>query len=321
VREYGFELRLCARLERRYPGVVARQLGAAVGGERVMDSVVVTPGPEFEARTRLTPQTIPPVVIEADVGVRWTPVTDAFDGPPARARTLAERGVESGYLESTVKEGTDCVRAVARYPDWVGEILGFEHKPDLDRPGDLYTQLRKDASLALFDEVILTTESYVTGAHLNRIPSEIGVWRVNMENSGIEVVREPTPLDVDGPGLQVVERRAGRTDVRPVSEREKARQRRRTAERAYGKGWRPAFPACARVEAEKEVGATLPHCPWKGRVVNPNADCGADCAGHREGAPPEADLETERAARTDWVATPAGGRTEQSRLGGWTTNK
>ena len=318
MREYAFELRLCARLEARAPGTVARQVGASVGGERVMDSVVVTPGPAFDERTVITPDTIPPSVIEAGVSRRWTPVTDAFAGPPGRARSLAERGVESEFLERERRNGTDCVRAVARYPDWFDELVGFEHKPDLGSPGDLYTQLRKDASLALLDSVVLTTESYVTGAHLNRIPPEIGVWRVDFEcEEPIEVVREPTELDADGPGLQIESREAGKSDVRPVTSEEKARQRRRVAERAYGKGWRPRFPACARVEQGEEAGATLPFCPWKGRVVNPNADCGPDCAGFEEGAPPETDPTGERAERTDWVADPDGARTEQARLGGW----
>ncbi len=322
MREYAFELRLCARLEERFPGTVARQIGASVGGERVMDSVVVTPGPEFDARAAITSHTIPPVVLEAEVGRRWTPVTDAFDGPPGRARSLAERGVESGFLEREFRDGTDCVRAAARYPDWIGELVGFEHKPDLGKPGGLYTQLRKDASLALLDAVVLTTESYVTGAHLNRIPPEIGVWRVDFDRPDpVETVREPTALNADGPGIQIEARGVGKSDVRPVTTDEKARQRRRVAERAYGKGWRPRFPGCARVERGAEAGATLPYCPWKGRLVNPNADCGPGCAGFEDGAPPETDPRAERAARTDWVADPDGARTEQARLGGWTSDK
>jgi hypothetical protein len=321
VREYGFELRLCARLERRYEGVVARQVGAAVGGERVMDSVVVTPGPEFEKRARITDGTVPPAVLEADVGVRWTPVTRAFGGPAERADALAERGVEAGFLEREFREGTDCVRAACRYPDWFDELLGFEHKPDLSRPGDLYTQLRKDTSLGLLDSVVLTTASHVTGAHLNRIPPEIGVWRVDFEaEEPIEVVREAESLP-EGAGLQIEARRAGKAEVRAVSAAEKARQRRRVAERAYGKGWRPGFPACARVERFEEAGAALPFCPWKGEFVNPNADCGVECAGHEPAAPPETDPDAERAARTAWVADPEGARTEQARLGGWRSDK
>ena len=63
VREYGFELRLCAHLETAgVPGVgdasvVARQLGTSVhaAGGRIVDTVCVLPGPEFDDRVTLTP--------------------------------------------------------------------------------------------------------------------------------------------------------------------------------------------------------------------------------------------------------------------------
>lgn len=337
MREYGFELRVCARLERRFEGVVARQVGTATGGERVMDAVVVSPGPEFGERAAITPETIPPAVVEAGVGLTWTPVTDAFDGPPERARHLAERGTEVGFLERARRGGRDVVRQVARYPDWVGEMGGVENKPDLGRPGDLSTQLRKDVSLGLLDWVVVATESYVTGAHLNRIPPEVGVWRVDPDvdpgpdsttdsNSDsddrepIEVVREPDPLDPESPGLQVEARHPGRTDLRPVSAATKARQRRRAAERAYGKGWRPALPACASARAEAEADSEcLPGCAWKDRLVNPAAECGQGCPGYEPADPPDADLdpEAERARNTAWVADPEGRTRRQAGLDRW----
>lgn len=319
MREYGFELRVCARLERRFEGVVARQVGTAVGGERVMDAVVVTPGPAFAERAAITPETIPPAVLEAGVGLTWTPVTDAFEAAPERARRLAERGVAVGFLERARRGGRDVIRQVARYPDWVGGIGGVENKPDLGTPGDLATQLRKDVSLGLLDWVVVATESYVTGAHLNRIPRAVGVWRVEPGgDEPIEVVREPEPLDPDAPGLQVEARHPGRTDLRPVSAARKGRQRRRVAERAYGRGWRPALPACASARAEAAADSTcLPGCAWKDRLVDPGAECGPSCPGYEPADPPDADPEAERARNTAWVADPEGRARRQVGLDRW----
>ncbi|MFC7082214.1 DUF5787 family protein [Halorussus caseinilyticus] len=304
MREYPFELALCAHLEAHEEAVVARQLGGGVRApaNRVLDVVAVEPGPAFEARANLTPETIPDAAIESDVGVgRARDPAAAIDARPDRARRIAERAVEVGFFERAVGGG---VRRVARYPDdWFGRLVAIENKPDLGDPGELRAQLRKDASLALADEVVLATESYVTGAHLNRIPEEVGVWRFDHESGDREVVREPTPLDADDWGLELLEEHPIRTDVAAVPPEAKARQRRRVAERAYGKGWRPeAFPACAETEnATREGSAGLPFCNWKGRVVNP-AHCGPDCPGHDPADPPEVDTDAARDGRTPWVA-------------------
>ncbi|UPW01455.1 DUF5787 family protein [Halorussus gelatinilyticus] len=316
MREYPFELALCAHLEANEETVVARQIGGGVRApsNRVLDVVCVEPGPEMDARADLTPSTIPDLAVESDVGVgRARDPVAAIDARPERARSVAERAVEIGFFERGVGGG---VRRVARYPDdWFGKLVAIENKPDLGDPGDLRTQLRKDASLALADEVILATESYVTGAHLNRIPEEVGVWRFDPESGDREEVREPTPLDADGWGLELLDEHPLRTDVAAVPPEAKARQRRRTAERAYGKGWRPdAFPACAEVEPVAREGSEgLPFCRWKDRVVNP-ARCGPDCPGHDPADPPEVDPEAARAGRTPWVADPEGKARRQSGL-------
>ncbi|MFB6218796.1 MAG: DUF5787 family protein [Halobacteriaceae archaeon] len=317
MREFGFELRLCAHLEAA-GGVVARQLGASVGGHhRVMDVVRVLPGPEFDERVALSPDTVPPAAIEAEVGLTWTPVTAAFEGPPARARALAERAVEAGFLERERRDGRDVVRQAARYPDWFSRLVGVENKPDID-DDTLPPQLRRDVALGLFDAVVVATESYVTRAHLNRLPDPVGVWRVDFDRADpVEVVREPASLPSGEPGLQVVAEHAGRTEVEPVGADEKARQRRRVAERAYGKGWRPAFPACARAEPREARGASLPYCPWKGRLVDAGADCGPDCGGHDPAEPPDVDSAAERAANTPWEPDPDGRARRQAGLGEW----
>jgi len=150
-----------------------------------------------------------------------------------------------------------------------------------------------------------------SGAHLNRIPDAVGVWVVDPETGSHEVVREPDTLPVEEPGVEILDRGRARTDVRVAGADAKARARRRVAERAYGKGWRPAPPACARVAPD---GDGLPYCPWKERVVDPGRDCGPDCGGHEPADPPDVDRAGLRATRTPWEPDPEGRRRRQSRL-------
>ncbi|MEF8853075.1 MAG: DUF5787 family protein [Haloarculaceae archaeon] len=322
MQEFAFELALCARLEREAPDrLYARQLGGGVHGRRVVDVVAVEPGSEFEARAAVTPETIPSLAVESDVGP-GTAVrsAEAFDCHPERARTVADRAVEVGFFERERRDGHTAVRQATRYPDWIGGLVAVENKPDLARPGDLRDQLRTDVSLALFDEVVVATASYVTRAHLNRLPDAVGVWRFDPETGEREVVREAGQLPVGDPGVELIERRPGRTDVRPVTAAEKARVRRRVAERAYGKGWRPELPACSNCtppespvgrgddEAMKgdAAGDGLPWCAHHERFVRLAADCGPDCAGHDPSDPPDVDRDALRARRSPWDPDPEG---------------
>ena len=318
MREFGFEMALCAWLERESGGIVSRQLGASSRGRRVIDVARVEPGPAFGSRTAISPRAIPDRAIESDVGVgRWRYWREAFETDSEWAREACERAIEIGFFERTRKSGREYVRRAARYPEaWFGRIVGIENKPDLDSPGDLNRQLEIDVGLGLFDEVILATESYVTGAHLNRLPPAVGVWRYDPGSESREVVREPTTLDPTDHGIEVVGREPGRTDIEIVSPRRKARLRRRLAERAYGKGWRTYdFPPCARVDVGKPAGtASLPSCRWKERVVNPATECGPDCPGHEAADAPDVDTDAERDRRTSWVRDPEGGAREQAGL-------
>lgn len=329
MREYGFELRLAAHLERAgipgiptldQGGILGRQLGTSVVGvgSRVMDLVYVEPGPAFETRRRLASGTIPPLAIESDIGVgRFRPVTGALDAPPEIARRIAEDAAAVGFFETTRRNGRTVARRTTRYPDWFGRLVGIENKPDLGSPGDLAAQLRQDRSLGVLDAVVLATSSYVTRAHLNRIPDAIGVWRVDLDESDpIEVVREPSPLDVSGTGFEIVDEYTGRLEVAPVDPAEKAGQRRRIAERAYGKGWRTfQFPACAHADPRSVAGTDgLPGCTWKGRLVEPGAECGATCPGHEPGSAPAVALAAERERRTPWIADPPGAARRQADL-------
>lgn len=316
VREYAFELATCAAIEADSDGVVARQLGSR---SRVVDVVEVRPGPEFEARVELTPDAIPPAAIESDVGVgRARYWKDALDCHPERAREVVDAAVETGFFAEERRNGRRYVRQTARYPDWVGGLRAFENKPDLGRPGDLQRQLRTDVSLALFDEVVLVTATYVTGAHRNRLPDPVGVWRFDPETGEVEVVREAESLPTDAPGLAVRNETAARVDVDPVDADAKSRRRRRIAERAYGKSWRPdALPACGRADARGppfRPDDALPYCAWKGRFVDPARECGPDCAGHDPADPPAADPEARRAERGPWDPDPAGSTRRQAGL-------
>jgi len=333
VREYGFELSLCARLEAEREAIVSRQLGAGVAdpGGRVIDAVLVEPGPTFAERTRITDATIPRLVLESDLGPgRARRVTRAIDASPEHAREVAERAADVGFLELERRTGGDLyARQVTRYPEsWFGGLLGIENKPDLGSPGDLADQLRTDVSLGVVDRVILATASHVTGAHLNRIPEAVGVWQYRPAADGserpademgtLEVVREPKPLPTTEPGVELLERRAGVADVEIVTAEAIAAARRRIAERAYGKGWRPdEVPACKQFRhVERSRTPALPHCEWKDEVVEPARDCGPACPGFDPGVPPAADrdADAERSARSPWVRSPEGCKRRQAGL-------
>jgi hypothetical protein len=308
VREFPFELAVCAALEAESDGIVARQLGTH---SRIVDVVEVRSGPEFDRRTAITAETIPGPAIESDVGVgRARRPKSAIDARPDRASAIADRAVELGFFEEERRKGRRYVRRTTAYPNWIGGLRAFENKPDLGRPGDLELQLRKDVSLSLFDEVVLVTASYVTGAHLNRIPEPVGVWRFDPDDGTVEVVREATPLPVTEPGIAVIDESPTRVDIEPVDAERKARLRRRVAERAYGKGWRPRdLPGCANASARGPAFGdddALPYCAWKGRFVDPGRECGAECDGHEAAEPPSADVAAERERHGPWVADPAG---------------
>jgi len=329
VSEFDFEVRLCARLERagapgeetpENGGLVARQIGGGVHapGARVIDTILVEPGTEFAKRATIAPERIPDLAIEADVPVgRAIPRREAFadlDLAPERQRAAVERAAEVGFFERERRGGREFVRQAAPYPDWYGDLVAIENKPDLAEPGDLDRQLRFDVALALFDRVVLATSSHVTRGHLNRIPDVVGVWQ--FRDGEIDVVREPARLPADAPGTEIVDEAPARTAIEPVTRAEKARVRRRIAERAYGKGWRTyELPACARIEAARRGGVGgLPYCSFHDRFVDPGSECGSGCRGYDPAEPPDADLDAARAEASAWVADPEGRARTQSGL-------
>ena len=253
------------------------------------------------------------MAVESDVGagaaVDWR---DAFDCSVEHARSVVDRAVDCGWFEVERRNGRRYVRQTTRYPDWIDSIVGVENKPDLDRPGDLDRQLRVDIALGLFDEVILATESYVTRAHLNRLPEPVGVWRFDPASGERTVVREPAPLSPDEPGIEPTNAEPLRTDIAIVDTDAKTRQRRRIAERAYGKGWRvDELPACEHAAVTDDG---RPYCAFYDRVVDPATDCGESCPAHEPAEPPDANLAAIREKRSPWIADPEGIERQQSGL-------
>ncbi|WP_267162545.1 DUF5787 family protein [Halovenus salina] len=313
MQEFAFELALCAHLETSEQAVLGRQLGTQVHGRRVMDVVRIEPGPAFDERTAITPESIPSLAIESDVGPGtaryWK---DAFDCHPDTAEQVIERAVDVGFFERERRNSRTYVRQTTRYPDWFDTVVGIENKPDLGRPGDLETQLLTDVALSLVDKIVLATESYVTGAHRNRIPPEVGIWRFDPETGDREILREADQLPVDEAGIEILDRSSARTEIRVASAGAIERARRRVAERAYGKGWRTYdLPDCEQMAPDD---AGLPYCPWKGETVRPATECGPDCGGYCSGDAPSVDFDALRAQRSPWEPDPAGRKRRQSGL-------
>ena len=314
--EFAFELALGSHLEAETDWIVARQLGAAVArpGRRIADVVGVVPGPAFDDRAAITPEAIPTGVVESRVGSgRAVPRRRAVRESSVLYDDAVDAAIDAGFLTTERRSGREYVRQATRYPDaWFGGLVGVENKPDLGEPGGLARQLRTDVELGVFDRVVLATESHVTRAHLNRIPPAVGVWRFDPNTRDRTLVREPTPLPTDAPGVEIVEQGSVATEIEIVTADAKARARRRIAERAYGKGWRTYdFPACAHAESTEDG---RPWCAWFDRVVDPRRECGPDCPGHDPGPPPESDPDALRAARTRWQRDPPGVARRQSGL-------
>lgn len=327
--EWALEQRLCAHLEST-GALVARQLGTGVTapGNRVADVVLVDTGTRFDTRRELTDAAIPSLVLEADVGVGraryWKDAISGLEAHPERARSAIDRAIEIGFLEPERRNGRLYVRQAARYPDdWFGELTAIEVKPDLDRRGDLATQLRTDVSLGVVDRVVLATTSYVTRAHLHQFPDPVGVWRVSPDEPTHEVVRPSESRPVRESGIELLRRPPGRADIAVVEPAAKTRARRRLAERAYGKGWRPDPPiGCEHATMRSVAGVGgLPACAHFDRLVDPPNDCGPACPAFEAAEPPSYDRNAARDRHSPWVADPPGRARRQGSLDRYRTRQ
>ncbi len=313
--EFGFELSLCAHLEATREAIVSRQLGASVAGHarRVLDVVVLEPGPRFEDRTALTASTIPDRLLTDELGPGRFRDWRRVIGSDMGARRAVERGVEIGYLERDRRRGRELIRPVDRYPNgWFDRLIAIENKPDLGAPGDLYNQLQFDVSLGLVDAAILVTESHVTRAHRHRLPDAIGIWRFDPDTSRLDVVQSPDALPSDRPGIERLEHRSNRTEIAIVETDDKNATRCRLAERAYGKGWRQrTWPGCGEIDPDNGPAPGTPWCSFKGRLVDPAAECGEACPGFAANPPPAVHREAIRAEHSPWRRDPPDRRRQQ----------
>lgn len=317
--EYAFELALCAELETSSDGIIARQLGTGVHapGNRVMDIVLVEPGPAFAHRIGITPEAIPEPAIAAAVGPgrarHWKRAFDTLDMHPEAVRRIIDRAIDVGFFEGERRNGRQYIRQTTRYPDWFSGLTGIENKPDLGSPGDLEIQLRTDVSLGVLDRVVLATTSYVTGAHLNRIPDSVGVWRYQ-PGGDIEIIRPAQGVATDDYGIEILDTHTGRTDIAIITPAQKERCRRRVAERAYAKGWQPArYPPCARLDP---TWGGVPQCTFYEKIVH-HRKCGPDCPGFTAGEP--ADRRSLREANSPWCGSVVGTARRQAGLDAFTS--
>ena len=103
MREYAFELALCATREPETEGLLARQLGASCHGTRVLDVVEVEPGPRFEERISLCPGTVPAPVLESDIGPGTArDPREALDVHPDRLEDVVDAAVDARDRKSVV---------------------------------------------------------------------------------------------------------------------------------------------------------------------------------------------------------------------------
>jgi hypothetical protein len=314
--ESQFEISLCGIIEQDAEWILARQIGAGGSdrGKRVIDICALSPGKEFIDRARISAATIPPPLLNSPVGVATAiPESDVLGGLNEWQTDCIETGLQIGFLTREFHSGQPYIRQAVSYPDcWFSKLIGIENKPDLSTPGDLTAQLEFDVSISLFDHIILATETYVTEAHLNRIPQTVGVWRFDPESNERTVVREPMMLDSGQAGIEITQRLNDRADIYPITADEKRRARRDIAERTYGKGWRTYDPPACQ-SASVTAGGQI-FCDHFESLIDPSQRCGPDCPGYAEDDPPVMNPDDLRDARTPWIKNPSGVERRQSGL-------
>ncbi|MFB6135655.1 MAG: DUF5787 family protein [Halobacteriaceae archaeon] len=299
--EFGFELRVCAWAERRWPAragrpvVVARQLGTR---ERRWDTVILECDPEgLERRARFGADELDSDLLHV---VRhapgdWAWYRDALPDPgyPWRyVREAVHRAAERGVVETRRDGNRIELRRKWAYPDWVRRVVAVENKPDLDASAAaaLAEQAERDVALGLADEVWVATEA--TGERvepivLEDLPDAAGVLAFDFDAvDPATVLWHPRGLDPDRPGTRVVERPAGgprdlsAARFEYVDPGEKAATRRELAERAYGRGWRSYVDTmrsdCASFHLRRARAGYAPWCAAKEREQTA-AECSGSC--------------------------------------------
>ena len=298
MKEFGFELRVCAWAERGWPPgddgdaddvvpLVARQLGTR---RRRWDTVVVETTEEaLRRRAPFGDERLDSDLLHVarNAPAAWAYYREALPDPgyPWRyVREAVHRAADRGFVETRKRAGRIELRRRYRYPDWVDRVVAVENKPNLDAPAAdaLAEQLEHDVALGLADEVWLATQATDAGvepALLEAMPVEAGILAV--ADGRAEPVWNPRSLDVETPGTRVLER----PDDPPAARFEyadpdwKRRKRLEIAERAYERGWR-AYAEKMRTDCRHfrlvDPEGPFPQCAAKGRRQTA-AECSAGC--------------------------------------------
>ena len=302
MKEFGFELRVCAWAERNWPPsgdskavpLVARQLGTR---RRRWDTIVVeTSEPELARRepfgeTRLGSDLL---FLARHAPTSWAYYRECLPDPgyPWRyVREAIHEADERGFIRTRRDGNRIEIRRRYRYPPWVDRVVAIENKPDLDAAAArrLGEQLQHDVALGLADEVWLATERSdgdVEAALLEAIPVEVGILIVPEESWAFEPIWRPRSLDVAASGTRILERPDGSPGDASAARFEyadpewKRRKRLEIAERAYERGWRAYVdtmrPDCRQFELKDPEGP-FPWCAAKGRAQSA-AECSGSCA-------------------------------------------
>lgn len=303
MKEFGFELRLCAWAERNWSpldesdgvSLVARQLGTK---HRRWDTVVVeTTDTDLTDRAPFGAERLDSDLLHVarNAPSSWTYYRDALPDPGYSWRYVREavhRASDRGFLDTRRTGNRIEIRRRYRYPDWIDRIVAIENKPDLDAAAArvLAEQLEHDIALGLADEVWLATSATGAGiepALLEAMPVEVGVLAVSDLHRGatVEPIWNPRTLGVTDPGTRILDRPTGGSTDRSAARFEyadpdwKRRKRLEIAERAYERGWRSYAETmrtdCRGFELRGPTGP-FPWCALKGREQTA-AECSARC--------------------------------------------
>jgi len=303
VKEFGFELRVCAWAERNWPPgvaggtapVVARQLGTA---RRRWDTIVIEPTADGLTQrapfgeTRLGSDLLSLV---RHAPTSWTYYRECLPDPgyPWRyVREAIHEADDRGIIETRRDGNRIEIRRRYRYPAWVDRVVAIENKPDLNAAAArrLGEQLEHDVALGLADEVWLATAASDGGiepALLEAMPVEVGILAVSTGSGSYscEPVWQPRTLTVTDPGTRILGRPSGGSEDASAARFEyadpewKRRKRLEIAERAYERGWRSYAgtmrPDCRYFDLEDPSGP-FPRCAAKGRPQTA-AECSGSC--------------------------------------------
>ena len=301
MKEFGFELRVCAWAERNWPPgaaddrcvLVARQLGTR---RRRWDTVVVeTTREALDRRAPFGEQRLDSDLLHVarNAPASWDYYREALPDPgyPWRyVREAVHRAADRGFVETRKRGNRIELRRRFRYPDWVDRLVAVENKPDLDASAAraLAEQLEHDVALGLADEVWLATRA--TGAEiepalLEAMPVEAGILAVSEGPDGwtAETVWNPRTIDTGAPGTRILERPAGggasAARFEYANPAWKRRKRLEIAERAYERGWR-SYAETMRTDCRHfrvgDPAGPFPRCAAKEREQTA-AECSAGC--------------------------------------------